>query len=122
MRTPQSVPDRKPDLRLYAIVDPRRAGGPEPADLASLVAGGGVTLVQLRDKHRNTRPMVETARAIKAKLDPVRVRLLMDDRIDVAVAVAADGVHLEQDDMPIPDAPRPLPRHAIIGLSVKTVA
>ena len=71
MRTPQSAPDHELDLRLYAIVDPERAGGREPSDLASLVAGGGATLVQLRDKYRDTRPMVEAAHAIKAKLEPV---------------------------------------------------
>jgi thiamine-phosphate pyrophosphorylase len=122
MRTPQSAPDRKPDLRLYAIVDPERAGGRELSDLASLVAGGGATLVQLRDKRRDTRPMVEAARAIKAKLKPVRVPLLINDRVDVALAAAADGVHLGQDDMAIADARRLLPSHAIIGLSVKTLA
>ena len=122
MRTPQSAPDHELDLRLYAIVDPERAGGREPSDLASLVAGGGATLVQLRDKYRDTRPMVEAAHAIKAKLEPLRVPLLINDRVDVALAAAADGVHLGQDDMAIVDARRLLPSHAIIGLSVKTVA
>jgi thiamine-phosphate pyrophosphorylase len=122
MRTPQSAPDRKLDLRLYAIVDPERAGGRELSDLASLVAGGGATLVQLRDKHRDTRPMVEAARGIQVKLKPLRVPLLINDRLDVALAAAADGVHLGQDDMAIADARRLLPSHAIVGLSVKTVA
>jgi thiamine-phosphate pyrophosphorylase len=122
MRTPQSAPNRKLDLRLYAIVDPQRAGGRDLADLASLVAGGGAVLVQLRDKHRDTRPMVEAARAIKARLKPLRVPLLINDRVDVALAAAADGVHLGQDDMAIPDARRLLSSGAIIGLSVKTVA
>jgi thiamine-phosphate pyrophosphorylase len=122
MRTPQFAPDRKLDLRLYAIVDPERAGGRDLSDLASFVAGGGATLVQLRDKHRDTRPMIEAARAIKAKLEPLRVPLLINDRVDVALAAAADGVHLGQDDMAIADARRLLPSHAIVGLSVKTVA
>ena len=52
------------DLRLYALVDPERAGGRDLAVLARLVALGGATLVQLRDKHSDTRRMVARARAI----------------------------------------------------------
>jgi thiamine-phosphate pyrophosphorylase len=118
----QRSPDRKLDVRLYAIVDPDRAGGRELSDLASLVAGGGATLVQLRDKHSETRAMVEAARAIRAKLTPLRVPLLINDRVDVALAVGADGVHLGQEDMAIADARRLLPGDSVIGLSVKTVA
>ena len=58
------------DLRLYAIVDPERAGGHDLADLARRLAAGGATLVQLRDKLSETRVMVERARAIKAALAP----------------------------------------------------
>lgn len=118
------MPDlgRKLDLRLYAIVDPERAGGNDLPDLALRIARGGATLIQLRDKHGDTRAMVERARAIKAKLDPLGVPLLINDRVDVALAAAAHGVHLGQDDMGIPDARRLLPEDAIIGLSVKTAA
>ena len=58
------------DLRLYALVDPEHAGGRDLAELSRLVAQGGATLVQLRDKRSDTRPMVEHARAIKAELAP----------------------------------------------------
>jgi thiamine-phosphate pyrophosphorylase len=118
----QGSRDRKLDVRLYTIVDPERAGARELSDLASLVAGGGATLVQLRDKHSETRAMVEAARAIRAKLTPLRVPLLINDRVDVALAVGADGVHLGQEDMAIADARRLLPGDSVIGLSVKTVA
>ncbi len=110
------------DLRLYALLDPEHAGGHELADLARLVAQGGATLVQLRDKRSDTRLMVERARAIKAVLAPFKVPLLINDRVDVALASGADGAHVGQDDMAVEDARRLLGREAIIGLSVKTAA
>src|SRR5262245_31249811 len=84
------------DLRLYALVDPEHSGGRDLAELARLVAQGGATLVQLRDKRSDTRPMVERARAIKAALAPFNVPLLINDRVDVALAAGADGVHVGQ--------------------------
>ncbi len=110
------------DLRLYALVDPEHAGGREPPELARLVAQGGATLVQLRDKRSDTRVMVERARAIKAALAPFGVPLLINDRVDVALASGADGVHVGQTDMAVEDARRLLGRDAIVGLSIKTVA
>jgi thiamine-phosphate pyrophosphorylase len=110
------------DLRLNAIVDPERAGGHDLADLARLCAQGGATLVQLRDKVSETRAMVEEARAIKAALTPFRVPFVVNDRIDVALAAKADGVHLGPDDMAIEDARALLGRDAIVGLSIKSVA
>jgi thiamine-phosphate pyrophosphorylase len=109
------------DLRLYALVDPERAGGRDLAELAWLLARGGATLVQLRDKQGSTQAMVETARAIREKLAPLGVPFLVNDRADVAFAAGADGVHLGQDDMAVEDARRLLGPHAVIGLSVKTL-
>ena len=103
------------DLRLYALVDPEQAVGRDLAVLARLVAQGGATLVQLRDKHSDTRRMVAQARAIKAALAPLNVPLLINDRIDVALAADADGVHVGQDDMAVEDARRLLGADAIIG-------
>ena len=109
------------DLRLNAIVDPERAGGRDLAALARLCAEGGATLVQLRDKRSETRAMVETARAIKRALAPFSIPFVINDRIDVALAAGADGVHLGQDDMAIEDARALLGSRAIVGLSVKSV-
>ena len=109
------------DLRLYALLDPEHSGGRELAELARLVALGGATLVQLRDKRGETRRMVERARAIKAELVPFGIPLLVNDRVDVALAADADGVHVGQDDMAVADARRLLGRDAIIGLSIKTM-
>jgi thiamine-phosphate pyrophosphorylase len=110
------------DVRLYALVDPDRDGGRDLAELARLVTQGGATLVQLRDKHGDTRAMVERARAVKAALAPFGVPLLINDRVDVALAAGADGAHVGQDDMAVEDARRLLGPQAIIGLSIKTVA
>jgi thiamine-phosphate pyrophosphorylase len=110
------------DLRVYALVDPERAGSHALPALAARLAAGGATLFQLRDKHGTTRAMVEEARAIKASLAGVGTPLLINDRVDVALAAGADGVHVGQDDMAVEDARRLLGPAAIIGLSIKTVA
>jgi thiamine-phosphate pyrophosphorylase len=108
------------DLRLYALVDPAVAGGRSLVDLAARIAKNA-TLVQLRDKHGSTRSMIHTARALRAVLEPKGIPLLINDRVDVALAAEADGVHIGQDDMAPADARLLLGRSAIIGLSVKTV-
>ena len=110
------------DLRLYALLDPERAGGATLGALAQAVANGGATLVQLRDKLGSTRQLVAQARDLKALLAPRSIPLLVNDRVDVALAAAADGVHVGQDDMEPEDARRLLGPGAIIGLSIKTVA
>jgi thiamine-phosphate pyrophosphorylase len=110
------------DLRLNAIVDPERAGGRDLAELAKLCAQGGATLVQLRDKHGDTGAMVAMARAIKQALAPLRVAFVVNDRVDVALASGADGVHIGPEDMAVADARRLLGPNAIIGLSIKSTA
>lgn len=110
------------DLRLNAIVDPERTNGRPLPELTRLVVAGGATLIQLRDKHGSTRRMIEEARAIHAALAGIGVPLVINDRVDVALAVGADGVHVGQDDMRVEDARRLLGPTAIIGLSIKTVA
>ena len=110
------------DLRLNAIIDPERAGGHDLLDLARAVAAGGATFVQLRDKKSDTRAMVEKARAIKAILAPFNIVFVVNDRVDVALAAGADGVHIGPEDMTPEDARRLLGPDAIIGVSIKTVA
>ena len=109
------------DLRLNAIVDPERAGGHQLADLAARCVRGGATLVQLRDKRSETRALIEAARAIKHALAPFAAPFVVNDRVDVAMAAGADGVHLGQNDMAVEDARRLLGSRSIIGLSIKSV-
>lgn len=111
----------KVDLRLYALADPAVSGGRSLAELAKRIAGSA-TLVQLRDKHGSTKAMMEEARALIGVLAPLDIPLLINDRVDVALAAEADGVHIGQDDMSAADARLLLGKTAIIGLSVKTLA
>jgi thiamine-phosphate pyrophosphorylase len=110
------------DLRLYAIVDPEHTGGHGLVDLTRAVAAGGATLVQLRDKVSTTPDMIEEARALKAALAPFGVPLIINDRVDVALAVGADGVHVGQEDMGVEEARGLLGPAPFIGLSVRTEA
>jgi thiamine-phosphate pyrophosphorylase len=106
------------DLRLYALLDPERAGRRELANLARDLEAGGATLLQLRDKRGSTRRMIEQARAIKSAAG---VPFVVNDRVDVALAAGADGVHVGWDDIAVADARRLLGDKAIIGLSIKTM-
>jgi thiamine-phosphate pyrophosphorylase len=108
------------DLRVYAIVDPENTGGHDLVDLARAVAAGGATLVQLRDKLSDTAHMIEEARALKAALAPFGVPLIVNDRVDVALAAEADGVHVGQEDMAVEEARRMLGPGPFIGLSIRT--
>lgn len=108
------------DLRLYALVDPAVAGGRSLPALTALIADS-VTLVQLRDKHGTTRAMIEEARDIASVLKPRGTPLLINDRVDVALAAKADGVHVGWDDMDPADARRLMGPEAIIGLSIKSM-
>jgi thiamine-phosphate pyrophosphorylase len=108
------------DLRLYAILDPTRAKGRPLPGLAVAAVASGATLLQYRDKEGDTRQLVETARAIRAAIAGRGVPLLINDRVDVALAAEADGVHVGQSDMPATDARRLLGPQAIIGLTLKT--
>jgi thiamine-phosphate pyrophosphorylase len=110
------------DLRVYAILDPAVSGGRDLAELARAAVAGGCTLLQYRDKTSDVRLMVERARAVRAAVEGSGVPLLVNDRVDVALAAGAHGVHLGQDDLHASDARRVLGREAIIGLTVKTTA
>jgi thiamine-phosphate pyrophosphorylase len=107
------------DLRVYALLDPAQSGGHSMGELARLI-GPAATLVQLRDKHGTTREMIARAKEIKAAL-PADVPLLINDRVDVALASEADGVHIGWDDMEAAEARLLLGKQAIIGLSLKSV-
>ncbi len=108
------------DLRLYALIDPAVAGGQSIANWPRPLPAAR-RLVQLRDKHGSTKAMMEEARALIGVLAPLDIPLLINDRVDVALAAEADGVHIGQDDMSPADARLLLGKTAIIGLSIKTL-
>ena len=107
------------DIRLYGILDPQIARGRSMAALARSAAEGGATIIQYRAKEADTRHMIVNAREIIAALAGTGVPLLINDRVDVALAAGADGVHLGREDMHPADARALLGPNAIIGATVK---
>ncbi len=101
------------------MTDRRTAGARSVEDVVRAAVRGGVTLVQLREKEFGTRELVALARCLREILAPAGVPLIINDRVDVALASHAGGVHLGQSDMDPRDARRLLGRGAIIGLTVK---
>lgn len=78
----------------------------------------GVSCVQIREKHSSTREFIKKAQFVKRVVQNYNVPLLINDRVDVALAAGVDGVHIGEDDMPYADARKLLGAHAIIGLTV----
>ena len=109
------------DLSLYLVTDRPLSGGRDMAWIVREAAAGGVTMVQLREKECSTAEFVALARELKATLTPLGIPLIINDRIDVALAVDADGVHIGQSDMPYETARALLGKEKIIGLSVETM-
>ena len=105
-------------LRLILVTDRFLAHGRSLVDIALAAARGGATMVQLREKDAPTREFLETARTLKAALKPLGVALAINDRLDIALAVDADGVHVGQSDMPVAEARRLLGPEKFIGLSI----
>ena len=105
---------------LYLVTDRSLCGGRPLEEVVLQAVRGGAACVQLREKDISTRSFIEEAVRIKALLAPFRVPLIINDRVDVALAGGADGVHVGQDDMPYAMARRLMGPGAIIGLSVET--
>jgi len=113
---------RAVDLSVYVVLDAAVAGDRPLADIARAAVAGGATILQLRDKTASTATMLVRARAIRAAIAGSGVPFVVNDRLDVALAAGADGVHLGQDDMPVAEARRILGPAAIIGLSIDSAA
>jgi thiamine-phosphate pyrophosphorylase len=107
-----------PDLSLYLVLGAADTGKRPFEEVVLAAIEGGVTVVQLREKDVTTRVLLEHALRLKALLEPRGVPLIVNDRIDVAMAARADGVHLGQDDMPAALARRLVGEEMLIGLSV----
>ncbi|MGD8367261.1 MAG: thiamine phosphate synthase [Desulfobacterales bacterium] len=110
------------DCSLYLVTDRGLSRGRSTVDIVSAAVAGGVTVVQLREKNADTREFVQEAMAIRDVLKERRIPLIVNDRIDVAQAVSAEGVHLGQKDMPIELARQILGDSMIIGISAESVA
>ncbi len=110
-----------PDLSLYLVTDRGLSLGRSTVDIVRAAVAGGVTCVQLREKECSTRQFVAEARAVREVLAGTDIPLIINDRIDVALAVDADGVHLGQTDMLIADARRLVGTDMLIGISAECV-
>ena len=106
---------------LYVITDEGVSHGLGHVEIARKVAEGGADVIQLRDKARTSKDMLSIALQIREITRSSGIRFIMNDRLDLARAAGADGVHLGQEDLPIPFARRVAPKGFIIGTSVRTV-
>lgn len=111
-----------PDLSLYLVIGPGDTLGRPLTSVVRAAVHGGVTAVQLRRKGGSTRAFVDDALALVALLRPLGIPLIINDRVDVALAVNAEGVHLGQDDMDVDNARRIVGPTCLIGLSVTNLA
>lgn len=109
------------DCTLYVITDAKLSRGRSHLEVAQAAIEGGASIIQFRDKEMSTRQLVETARKIKELTDEASIPLIINDRLDVALAVDADGVHVGQDDMPAALARQLIGPHKILGVSASTV-
>ena len=109
------------DYSLYLVTDRGLARGRTTLEIVSAAVDGGASVVQLREKDCSTRDFIEQALAIKEFLKDRAVPLIINDRVDVAQAVKADGVHLGQTDMPLETAKRILGDSMIIGISAESL-
>ena len=107
--------------RVYPITD-TRISGTSHADQVSLLADAGATLVQLREKNLPALDFYNEAKAALAVARQRSVTLIINDRVDIALALGADGVHLGQDDLPPEAARELLGDSAVIGYSTHNVA
>jgi thiamine-phosphate pyrophosphorylase len=108
-------------LRLYLVTDQTAMRGRTLTDVVLAAVQGGVSCVQLREKNLNTRDFHAQACVLITLLAPLRVPLVINDRIDIALACGAQGVHLGQSDMPVARARSLLPAHVFLGWSVETL-
>jgi thiamine-phosphate pyrophosphorylase len=110
------------DYSLYLVTDRRLSLGRSNLEIIKAAVAGGVTVVQLRDKEATTRDLYEEGLKIRDFLREWRIPLIINDRLDIALALDADGVHLGQDDMPVAPARKILGKKKIVGASVFTSA
>ncbi len=107
-------------LRLYLVTDRSLSLGRTEEDVVRAAAAGGITAVQLRGKDMTSRELYETGLKLRRLSSDLGLLLIINDRLDIALAVGADGVHLGQEDLPIHVARRLAPR-LLLGATVGSV-
>ena len=112
---------RREDLKLYLVTDRSWVGEMSLESQIEEAIKGGVTIVQLREKNIDEKEFLKLASNVKLITDKYNVKLIINDNVEVAKAIDADGVHLGQGDMDILEARRILGDEKIIGISTKTI-
>jgi thiamine-phosphate pyrophosphorylase len=105
---------------LYVIIDTRLVRG-DIGKIAEEVIAGGANLLQLRAKDLSTREFIEAGTRLNRICKRNRIPFIVNDRVDIALALDSDGIHLGQDDMPVSSARKIVPRGKLIGLSVHSL-
>lgn len=109
------------DYTLYLVTDANLSRGRSPREVVEAAILGGVTVVQYREKSASTRRMIDEALELRDLCRRYSVPFIVDDRVDVALAVQADGVHVGQDDMPASLARRLIGHDKILGVSAENM-
>jgi thiamine-phosphate pyrophosphorylase len=110
------------DLRLYVIVDPSFALGRSAEEVAAAAVAGGATMLQVRAKEATTGELLALTQSVLAIGRPAQVPVVVNDRVDVALAAGADGAHVGESDLPADVARRLLGADAILGCSAASAA
>jgi len=109
------------DYSVYLVTDRDLSLGRSTLEIVTAAVSGGTTIVQLREKSANTREFIQEALKLKAYLKKMGVPLVINDRLDVAQVVQADGVHLGQTDLPIEMARNIVGEQMLIGISAESL-
>ena len=109
------------DYRVYLVTDRSLCLGRPLEDVVYAAVRGGAGAVQLREKHASSREFLELARALVSRIQPLGIPLIINDRVDIALAIGAEGVHVGQSDMEAGDVRKKLGPDKIIGVSAQTV-
>ncbi|MFP4390796.1 MAG: thiamine phosphate synthase, partial [Desulfococcaceae bacterium] len=117
----QPMKPSAPDYRLYLVTDRTLARGRAVPEVVSAAVSGGVTCVQAREKTAGAREFLAEVRLTLRVLKGRGVPLVVNDRVDVALAAGADGVHVGQTDLPVTDVRRLVGEKMIVGVSVESV-
>ncbi len=109
------------DYSLYLVTDRALCRGRSVFEVIEEAVAGGVTMVQIREKDVSCREFLEIARKAKSLLAEKQIPLIINDRVDVALAVEADGIHVGQDDIPVQEVRKLVGSTMAVGLSVNTL-
>ncbi len=109
------------DFRFYVITAENIEKGYSHLDLAQAAIKGGVTLIQFREKNKSTRELLEIGFKLRELTFRAKIPLIVNDRLDIALAIGSEGIHIGQEDMPLTIARKLLGPKKIIGVSARNI-